>query len=727
MKSTKSTTSMHKLVLSKGQLIAWSDNAITDNFIRRALSGFAAWKQAWTGEGFDFDLLPEKQQLKLFPAKKSLADKRKAVANALAGITIAQLQEEELSGVERLKGLVKPDLSGIQRVLETGCNQAEAMAYCRMAGWCSLLASGEKMGYSKKAELWSDALTAMQEEFGNNLLPGKITNLRVLQNKVTTWKKGGIVSLVDSRKNNKNAERFQAWAKALAYDLYTDKQKLLVPELYRRFCERYMRVISTKSLEVSPQRNSRGQIVDTRNRPAKWELPFAWKLNYIDQETGELIEVEPVSFETFRAYLKSDQVQRMAVKFRHGRKFYDDNYRPDVRTERPKFSLSIVSGDDYHLNFWLTIDGKKTAKRPIVYIIWDTVTGIPVGFAFAEEGGRQTLDLMFEAIYDAVMFTGVIPSEIEIDGFGKGPELEARMKSIFQRYSIRKRAQGKLAEHFNRMSQDTYWRNKEGYLGDNVQSRKQDSKRNSDNMAYPHISLNMVKKEFMRYRMHVCGQEYKPGMTKHAFLMNRINPACERPTPARLAALFGGMATRSIKKDLIELDINKEIRTYQVPLRELLSDSQKSKYLREDGKVRVRWIRPAHTQEWSESMANEVYLFGIVDEENPLLDVYLCPVHELGKVQRAQIEQTAEDKQLLGKRLQEGKAHDEWVDEYRENQLAMVAAYDPESLQGNEYLFAKWADEEGTTEKDITIRAQQGIDNNLFGRDVNPDYTFLDE
>lgn len=697
--------------------------------IKKYLQRSEAWQAAWDGEHLVWDLLPIRTRRKAFPEVKSMDGKREAVRSVIIEREHKALEVSQVKSVKKLADFLKINQKEIEIVVNNGIKLAKARKYARLAAWLRLLRSSDvKKLYDNKKEAWAGGLEAMNAEMVDGLLPlPHFRNTQTLMKKGKKYAKDGVLALVDGRKGLKNRERFEEGWKAFVFNLYKQSEpKLLIPEIYDRYCQAVPQYLETIMLGVMPRIYN----TDKVENGLRWHYknPHYCNIQYIDLETGEPVEIEPVCFEVVRSYLRSDKVERYATESRHGRKHNMDKHSRYITTKKSPYSLSIVSADDYWLNFWLTIDQKRTTQRPVVYIIWDELTGMPIGFSV---GARQTKEMVMEAILDMLLFTGGrVPFEIELDNFGRkksgpdrdrtangAPGMEDYLHMIFQHVSYRKEARSKVAERNNYLDQEAYWRGKEGYLGGNVQDKKQDSKRNPDLAEYPEITYAMVKAEFAKYRTWKGNQRF--GNSKMSNLEKfraSIHPEAATLGKVQLAQLFGGSHLRTIRHGQLEVDTHGHHVEYWVDIDGLYDNPIAAKYISQKQQVRVRTMPVGPNQERpSEQHFNRAFLFGVVNPDNPLEDVFLGELERKPEIYRAKVAQGMQDKEAMARHFGQVNRDKQQKEEYVEKQERIAATHFDESVISNSWLASRWLADEDVTSKDVQEKAQEQVDNSRLG------------
>lgn len=551
----------------------WSDGEILDAYIRKALSSYKSWQQAYDGRGaFDLDLLPEKQRMKLFPNLRTWEQKRAKVVELLLEkqaqqqITAAllakhQQKQAENRQIELLKDLASERVSFelADQIMKNGhVNAQVSTQIARLVGWCELEKARKEGAFEPKAyfksvsEYQNYLLQAMKQEWESDLLPPpkpRKYNYRVIDNKFRAYREGGNnwKVLLDGRQKNTNNQKRNRLMENIISKLYQRNRfnfdsgqweaitnKVLPVEMHREYYQVYRFYLAQMDLKVYPKRNHRGALIEDTNakrvgnpdgslRPAT-KIEF---VNTTDQPfcaAGEVIEIEPIDLEAFRRYITSPAFKAKNDIFRHGEAHDRRLNARQVHNTFPEKAHSVWSMDDYTINRHLTINGVVTVKRAKAYIVWEAATGIPIGMSVGYEA--NTLEMAKAALYDAICFTGYAAYEVELDGapFKKGSEEHQWLNTIFKVVRYGTQPNSKYAEQFNDVMEDEYYQSLNGFLQRNMGGQLKDDSKNPQELRkqlakilgikpheYPTLNLQDEIEALQLYRKYKCSQRYEKG------------------------------------------------------------------------------------------------------------------------------------------------------------------------------------------------------------------------
>lgn len=565
------------------------------------------------------------------------------------------LEEEKAQGLARLCGWMHfgLEMTGIQGRLK--CNKA-------FKKW------------------WKQYQPIIAREYKLEELYGKpISNERNWVRRTNEYLEKDWKCLLLNRRGNNNASKNWEWAQTKLLSIYANADpsgeshiKLMIAQVYRKWCTWYAEQVRAIDLKVTQGKTY-----------GKWHS----KIHYVNAETGEYIEVgeyqkPAIGLTTVFDFLKRKDIQEKISRLRHGSKYYHDFHRIKTLTKRPNFFGHLWSVDDYDTNFWITNEkGLRTHKRAKAVLVWETQKdeqAVLIGFAVGRE---MSAGLVWEALLDAIVFTGGLPAEIEADNWnrykkGRGKKKETdfakRLKGLFDfGVSFREKANGKLAENHNRILQELFFRHQKGYLGANIQAKSPDSKRNEDhdwyNAAkdtYPLHSVFDIREMLNTCRTEVTG-------TKEQFqqkIQEKIGDGftlLSQLSPKRLFPLMKKTEI-TVRNKALRLEFDKEEYYYDAGV---LANNQRYQIFFLPAKTHSKLAIDVPV------FRQEVYVMG---ENNELITL---PV--LTPVQRAKAEQDDVDKILLqnwyNKKREQDKAIKEFEGKIKEE--AFVSALQEEEKQ----------------------------------------------
>lgn len=419
------------------------------------------------------------------------------------------------------------------------------------------------------------------------------------------------------------------------------------------------------------------------------------KRNLVNPHTGEMINNTarqlPIikSRTTIWNFFQNEWIQRISSKLRNGNKYYNDHYRPYVRREKPKYSLSFVSSDGQRVPFCLREEGVNTYKRPDCYLLFDAKTGYIISWAM---GLKENKALMKEAFGNMLMnLEGTCPMEIQLDNFGKHYQKE--LEQIFPHVSFCQplHPQSKYAENFIGQFENHHCRKVEGWTGGNITSknRKGAYRPNPDGerTCYSITEMKALYARLISDYNNAITNSNKGKSRKEAFL-NNINPGCKKIENTVLASLFGRSTFSSINRGAVEIQVNGE--KYEFTIDNVGAVGAKQK----NGKsVKVKYLP---------YMLNDriwLYNYDKYDKHNTGQDELLSEaisVHNR-KPQSAKAEQNEADLKKLGKMLKWGSDTEVQDDQdAAENIPTLMSEADYEAVLASGY-----------TEKDLMREADE--------------------
>jgi hypothetical protein len=570
-----------------------------------------------------------------------------------------------LSKAAALAADVQADLSTAEQAGTWGLTVQEARGIARLEAWCKLLAAMPRkpLGYENKAELWSVATEQINKEIDRGQCYGRrLSNPKSLELKVKRYTESGLKALIDGNKGNANREKAWHWAKAKAEAMFMNADptaqahiKLLCTRLYPKFMAWYKQAVAQMPLAVV-----RGRVYASYCR-----------IGYVNTDTGEEIEIgelgeDAIGFRTFYNYLNSEPVQARVMYYRDGQAAWNARFGAYVPAAPLQFVGSLWSADDYDMNFWVRdAQGRFTYRRVSMYIVWCATTGIPLGFSWTmrtKESQELTANTVYEAIYDAICFTGGrIAPEIEIDSWGRQSDsYRNALAALFEHVSWRERAQGKYAERFNELMQVEFLSAKPGYLGGNIQDRKQGSKRTDDfghysPSNYPFYTPSSIADMMREYRALKLGiANPKAAVEAHQHNWETVVANVFESTfkgrfhdkfkvlPKELAAgtVLAHSTEVSPRNGLAQLTWRGQTHTYQIDTDALYSQADTARWLNE-GKVAVAVFGQSAsglTAPWP-SITQEAHLL--------LNGAWHSMLYPVARTVRAKVEQTPETQTAL--------------------------------------------------------------------------------
>ena len=565
-----------------------------------------------------------------------------------------------------------------ERLLEAGVRDVDIYAYQVRLSYMRMLTAEMDLKTvkklfkcSSKKDLKQNCLDIILEMNLGKFKPKSVSSLSFM---LTEFKKSDDdIEAVVSGHKAKKYEKMTQLHRAIILQLYTLPKyglpKSYTKVLYFKFCSLHNEYIDSLSLQSLPFRLKNGKInIDTK---------LACRLKWVNTNTGEEIVMPelakfqrrgwlrvPFSESLFRKYVSSKPFKRLVDKDRHGKMSQENVLKHKMKL--PEKALSLVSADDYRLNFWLSVGGKNYT-RATVYWIFDGSTGAMLGYSV--KVGSQDVEQMMTAHLDMLneikKITGryIAPAEIEIDGFGRSSEIVKQMYELYTYESYRQNAWGKLVERHNWIIDEGFFSQKMGWTGSNMGARKKDNIKHEDLVHnkndYPVVGLAELVSEIEKIREGIWNRKDDAGITvKERFLMN-LQVKCKGVSPkklisafcidranipdAKIANAYKNVSSKKMRQrrlsnpkivemrgSYIEVVVEGIKYTYFVDLTKL------EKSIRADYMVKVKYIKDDMSR---------VLLYRF-EGDTDKFDEFIGEVELYEAPQRAKIEQTDKDKEL---------------------------------------------------------------------------------
>jgi hypothetical protein len=274
-------------------------------------------------------------------------------------------------------------------------------------------------------------------------------------------------------------------------------------------------------------------------------------------------------------------------------------------------------------------------------------------------------------------------------------EFEKELQRLFHFTTLRQKPQAKLAESRQRIAQDEFFSQLQWYVGNNIQSTKQSGKQNPDvrkaNSPHQCVTTEQVISKWNEYRDFKCNERHPKNRkkTRLEYFLENIQPQCPVLDELAMVQIFAhhlGCVT-TVAERRFELQVKDRI--YKLPV-DLLSREDIRKKVSADGLYKVKYL-PHDT--------NKIYLY------NPTTEVFICEVYEKPTAQRAKVEQTEEDKLIIGdgnaelKRLQrQHEAHKAMYESLVADFESQIQAHSP---------VRKWTTVSPQSETAFTLSTEQ--------------------
>ncbi|MEM9025247.1 MAG: DDE-type integrase/transposase/recombinase, partial [Bacteroidota bacterium] len=194
-------------------------------------------------------------------------------------------------------------------------------------------------------------------------------NLRVLQRKLQAFAKEGPYALINKHFGKKRAYKLHKAGKTVLRGLYRQPNKFLFTQIHRQ----YNRIAAEKG----------------------------WS---------------EISLSTVKKYLSQPAVQMQCIRQREGEDYFRKHYEPLMTRKRPTYpnDMWVMDGTPIELYYrdHDRLGRLNLRKRLYGFVVMDCQSWKVLGFAHGES---ETQELVFQAIKNAVISTGVLPAQIQSD------------------------------------------------------------------------------------------------------------------------------------------------------------------------------------------------------------------------------------------------------------------------------------------------------------------------
>jgi len=444
-----------------------------------------------------------------------------------------------------------------------------------------------------------------------------------LINKLTRFRKIGFKSLLSRRLGNQNALKITKKAARLLNGLDTlEEAKYLHSKTYSE----YMLV----ALGAKEFTSEDGELFSKDDN-----LPF-------------------LSLTTIKRFLSSSLNKIGNARRKHGKKYLNDKYRPYVPGEKPTYSGSMLAGDGQTAPFFLLDrNGKKTWTRPSVYFVFDYTTQAILSFRFAlsSETMDENLEDTRQGLYQAFRAMNFKkPGEIVLDNFGQTQlEDDLGLMTDHLHFITKGNSQENPAERLIGMFDTAQLRNVKGWLGGGIRNKKQNQRPNPDRKTVYYTIEEMqaiYAREVEKWNKKRLKKFYK-----------QLNPGLKNLDTRILTEVFGRNTNVTLDRGLANLQFENTKYSFEVAD----YDGLLAKNAVNGARVRIKYL--------PDSLETGVYAyrFDRYDIKNTAHDVFLAHLPPVRKSQKAQVEQTEQDKRDLGHNLNRKKAFDEFVKAHEED------------------------------------------------------------
>ena len=367
------------------------------------------------------------------------------------------------------------------------------------------------------------------------------------------------------------------------------------------------------------------------------------KLMLIDKATGELFDTKDfsknnkpilISIATIHNYIHNPDNQRKVDKLRKSASDYTMANTPFVRRSLPDFAGSMISMDDR------TLPRKGDDKWINGYFAMDVASGAYIAKTYTYD--KPTIETVLECFRD--MYRTIItnnlywPAECEVEHFLM-KSIEDKLNDMFTyvRFCNPANSREKSMEHGFRAKKYTdekkYQKGIERWYGRGVYKKNQDIKQKLTKEQVVADDIESINRH--NNSLHPNQKLYK-NMTRWDVFLNRQHPDLYRPQKFRLFKHIGYYTETSITNNnevqvqgetyWIDFDILKRLRNKRLNTIKLKDKS-------------TRYAIDAYWLPDENGIIHEVFLY-----QN---DTFLCKAEKVDKFQKARIEQTQDDKDIM--------------------------------------------------------------------------------
>ena len=380
-------------------------------------------------------------------------------------------------------------------------------------------------------------------------------------------------------------------------------------------------------------------------------------------ETGEVFDpkkyyvkgkADELSRSTVKGYMSKIGAKAVTDKKRMSNKEWNDTYRPHMMGKAPFFAMSKVSMDDTSSPFKM-----PNGKRPATYKMFDLASEALVGMVMHRDD-RPDHGLIRRMIRDFVWLIASkgwkMPYEVEMErALTSSMKGTAELMDVFFsgavfpyiRWCLARNPQEKGAENIIKRIKYGYQRKRDGFqkrpFAKLTMNRENEDGRD---IYFDYEEIERMEREDMHEWNHSLhsNQELYPGMTRWEVLEQNQNPNLALPQMSLIMPYVGNKTKTSVNRMRMEVNYKK----YNLPesaLLDELNDRDVTAYWMPDGNGEVPSV-------W-------VYQDGR----------FVCEAAREDKFQRAKVEQTDEDVEILNRQRSYRKEFDSTIKEKRSEMM----------------------------------------------------------
>lgn len=493
--------------------------------------------------------------------------------------------------------------------------------YSRQCDWLNMIIEVLEDKATLKEELhisietfWSNVIDLYTTDKVKNKLP---RSKRRLQDKLKLYTDNGYVGLISSKYCNQNTRKVDEKIERLLMALYCMPEKPYLKTIcgyYQMFIDGGIRVVDLETAEV-----------------------FNPKDFYVKGKPYEVKE------STIKYYIERNPINRAVVdKVRMSALEWASKHKPHHIRKAPTFSFSKITMDDITIPFKM-----PNGKRVWSYQVFDVASQAVIGVAFSKD---KSVELIKDAVRD--MLRNVIrnsygmPAEVEVerhltssmkgtvneDGTVVADVLTDGAIFPFVRWCAPENPMEKRAEGFIKLKKYGFQKKRKG-MQFRPFARLEANRLNQDEKVVTYSYEDIVaneREDIEAYNnaLHSDQVKYK-GKTRKQVLEENVNPALTTPNIVSILPYIGIKPnTKSIRRGYVEVRGRMYSMTDAAKLETLTSNKVTVYYLPdEDGDPKY------------------VHLYNEYEEP-------ICELVEVAGFQEAKVEQTEDDRRILGKQKQ---------------------------------------------------------------------------
>lgn len=470
-------------------------------------------------------------------------------------------------------------------------------------------------------EEMAGAINFYQAEFGHTL-PTSVNRFR---KKVVEFKEQGYDALISKKFGNQNTRVVNVQIERLLVSIAARMNKPWNTEV----CKMYNQFVRGELEMFNPET---GEVYN----PA----------DYTDKK-GNPIELSP---STVQYYLTLPKNMALIDKQHMSWTTFMHEQSPHLHRHAPEFSFSKISFDDRDLPRKL----KDSKQRPKAYYAYDVASQCVVGFAYSRKKDVELVTEMFRNMFRLIDRNGWgCPAEVEVENHLMSQWKEGFLKAgevfPFVRFCAPQNSQEKYAEQLNGAKKRSL--EHEHQLGIGRFYAKLKKYRTEAKKVFDELNDTYEDKQYYSWEELIAddqaiirefnatlhpNQKKYPGMTRWQVLCENMNPNLKPYDKAVIAQYIGERVETTIRRN---------------------------SYCRVDYKD--YWLSSPEIIERLAPNNYKVDAYYIPEEDGSIKDLFIYQngklidkLVDMGTFNTATAEQTEEDKRIMGRQVQFGKAFD---------------------------------------------------------------------